>query len=97
MILETHLMKNLGEIFSITIGINLLAPKISEHWPQNNLVRLVENLTRRGVASIFAPKDGIVQEWITSVVVTNSRICDSQELLDYRYLIIENEKEQELY
>lgn len=29
-----HLIKNDGEILSITIGINLwLAPQISEHWP----------------------------------------------------------------
>lgn len=75
-----HLINILGEIFSITIGINLwFAPQISEHWPNEIPVWLGKNLTwfnRPGVASIFTPIDGIVHEWITSVAVISIRIWD---------------------
>jgi len=53
------------------------APQISEHWPKNKPGRLELKLiwfNRPGVASIFTPKEGIVQEWITSADVTNIRI-----------------------
>lgn len=56
-----------------------LAPQISEHCPKNKPERLVENPTwfkRPGVASILTPKEGIVQEWITSAEVTNKRIWE---------------------
>lgn len=73
-------MNIFGEIFSITIGINLwFAPQISEHWPKEIPVWFGKNLvwfSRPGVASIFTPIDGIVHEWITSVAVTIIRICD---------------------
>lgn len=73
-------MNIVGEILSITIGMNLwLAPQISEHCPKKIPVRLGKNLvwfSRPGVASIFTPIDGIVHEWITSAAVTIIRICD---------------------
>ena len=67
-----------GGILSITIGMNLwFVPQISEHWPKNNLDRLIRKLVwfnRPGVASILIPKAGIVQEWRTSAAVTSIRI-----------------------
>lgn len=75
----------MGEILSITIGINLwFAPQISEHWPKNKPERLEINLiwfNRPGVASILTPREGIVQEWITSVDVTKIRIWDLKGII----------------
>lgn len=59
------------------MGINLwLAPQISEHCPKNTPERALEIqswLIRPGMASIFTPKEGIVQEWITSADVAKKR------------------------
>ena len=59
------------------MGINLwLAPQISEHWPKYTPLRLEEKqnwLIRPGTASIFKPKEGMVQEWITSEEDTKNR------------------------
>lgn len=75
-----HLTKNLGEILSITIGINLwFVPQISEHCPNSNPARLIKNLiwfSRPGVASIFTPTEGIVQECNTSAAVIRNRIWE---------------------
>lgn len=74
---EIQFKKCVGEILSITIGMNLwFAPQISEHWPYKRPVRLILKLVwfkRPGVPSIFTPREGIVQEWITSAEVTISR------------------------
>lgn len=46
-----------------------LIPQISEHWPKKIPARsmVVQNwLIRPGIASILIPKEGTVQEWITS-------------------------------
>ena len=71
-------IKLLYDVDSKTIGINLwFIPQISEHWPKNNPGRKAKIfiwLIRPGVASLFTPIDGIVQEWITSVEVVNIRI-----------------------
>lgn len=52
------------------MGMNLwLIPQISEHCPKKIPERLQEKqklLIRPGMASILIPKEGIVQEWITS-------------------------------
>lgn len=70
-------MKILKGTLSRTIGINLwLAPQISEHWPKKIPDRSLEKqnwLIRPGTASIFKPKEGIVQEWITSADETKNR------------------------
>lgn len=63
---------------SMTIGINLwFVPQISEHWPKYNPGRYIYNkdwFNRPGVESILIPKDGTVQEWITSMDVVKIRI-----------------------
>lgn len=54
-----------------------MAPQISEHCPNINPGLLIKSLAwfnRPGVASIFTPRLGIVQEWITSLPVVNKRI-----------------------
>lgn len=60
------------------MGINLCpAPQISEHCPIKVLGRLIINIIwfiRPGVASAFTPKDGIVQEWSTSLDVIIIRV-----------------------
>lgn len=65
-------------VISIEIGIKLwFAPQISEHWPKNIPGRFAKVnvwLRRPGTASIFIPKDGIVQEWITSPDVIKNLI-----------------------
>lgn len=46
-----------------------LTPQISEHWPKKIPPRLkLRHLTlkRPGMASILTPREGTVQEWITS-------------------------------
>ena len=53
-----------------------LAPQISEHWPKKIPVWFIKKLVwfnRPGVASIFTPKEGIVQECKTSAAVTKIR------------------------
>lgn len=69
--------KELKEIISKTIGMNLwLAPQISEHCPKNTPERLEEKqnwLIRPGTASNLTPKEGTVQEWITSEEETKNR------------------------
>lgn len=40
------------------------------------MIIILDWLIRPGVASIFKPTDGIVQEWITSVDEINIRIID---------------------
>jgi hypothetical protein len=66
------------DTLSITIGMNLwFAPQISEHCPYRRPGRLIENLTwfsRPGVASVFTPSLGTVQECNTSAAVTINRI-----------------------
>lgn len=73
-----QLIKFLYDVHSIEIGINLwLIPQISEHCPKKIPGRWdirVIWLIRPGDASILIPRDGIVQEWITSMEVTNNRI-----------------------
>lgn len=62
----------------MTIGIKLwLAPQISEHCPKKTPLRFEEKqnwLIRPGTASIFTPKEGIVQECKTSEEETKNRI-----------------------
>jgi hypothetical protein len=53
------------------------APQISEHCPYRRPGRLIENLiwlSRPGVASVFTPNLGTVQECNTSAAVTIIRI-----------------------
>lgn len=53
-------------------------PQISLHWPKNVPQRVINKPTsfkRPGQASILIPKDGTAQLWITSLEVTNNRIC----------------------
>lgn len=63
---------------SITMGIKLwLVPQISEHWPKYTPGRLINKydwLSRPGVESILIPREGTVQEWITSIEVVSIRI-----------------------
>ena len=63
---------------SIVIGMNLwFAPQISERCPYKIPGRLIENLiwfSRPGVASVFTPSLGTVQECSTSAAVTIIRI-----------------------
>ena len=60
------------------IGIKeWLAPQISEHCPVSRLGRLILKYNwfkRPGKASTLTPKEGIVQEWITSAEDTIKRI-----------------------
>jgi hypothetical protein len=60
------------------IGINeWLTPQISEHWPVMFPTRLEENvswLIRPGRASVLTPREGTVQEWMTSRDVTKARM-----------------------
>jgi len=62
----------------MTIGINLwFIPQISEHWPKNTPGRFIDRrvwFNRPGVESILIPREGTVQEWITSIEVVNKRI-----------------------
>jgi hypothetical protein len=54
-----------------------LAPQISEHCPYRMPGRLIEKLVwfrRPGVASVFTPNLGIVQECSTSAAVTIIRM-----------------------
>lgn len=61
------------------MGMKLwFAPQISEHWPENSPGRLMEKeiwFRRPGTASVFTPRDGIVQEWRTSAAVIRTRVC----------------------
>jgi hypothetical protein len=53
-----------------------LTPQISEHWPKNTPLRfkIKETWLRRpGRTSDLTPKEGIVQEWITSSDEKNPR------------------------
>lgn len=63
---------------STVIGMNLwFAPQISEHCPKNKPGRYINNpdwLRRPGVESILIPKEGTVQEWITSADVVRTRM-----------------------
>lgn len=75
-----HLMNDLWEELSITIGIKLwFAPQISEHWPNNKPGRFEKKfvwLSRPGVASTLTPRLETVQEWRTSAAVINIRIWE---------------------
>lgn len=54
-----------------------MAPQISEHCPKNKPGRLIKEkiwFKRPGIASIFIPKEGIVQEWITSIEEIRKRV-----------------------
>ena len=50
-------------------------PHRTEHWPWYEPTLVALNQTadvRPGTACIFTPKDGIVQEWMTSFDVTST-------------------------
>lgn len=72
------LINSLGVVIIARMGIKeWFVPQISEHWPEYIPIRLENRkiwFKRPGRASTFVPKDGIVQEWITSADVTNERI-----------------------
>lgn len=56
-----------------------LVPQISEHWPKYSPGRFIKKLvwfSRPGVASVLTPNAGMVHEWITSMAVTSTRICE---------------------
>ena len=71
-------MNSLGEEIIVKIGIKeWLVPQISEHCPVYNPTRFENKkiwFNRPGRASTFIPKEGIVQEWITSADVIKDRI-----------------------
>jgi len=62
------------------MGINLwFAPQISEHWPKKTPHRLTKNITwfnRPGIASVFTPKEGTLQEWMTSEPVATKQMYE---------------------
>lgn len=76
--LETQRMKLSKLVDSITIGIKLwFAPQISEHCPKYRPGRIIIKthwFNRPGVESILIPKEGIVQEWMTSTEEVRIRI-----------------------
>ena len=59
------------------MGMNeWLGPQISEHCPKNKPVRSAKKLIsfkRPGQQSALTPREGIVQEWRTSIEVTSKR------------------------
>ena len=72
------MINSLGVEIIAKIGIKeWLDPQISEHCPENRPI-CFENkkiwFNRPGRASTFIPKEGIVQEWITSADETKDRI-----------------------
>lgn len=78
LLLNNQFLKLIKLVDSRQIGMNeWFIPQISEHCPKNNPGRFINNidwLSRPGVESILIPKEGIVQEWITSIEEVRMRI-----------------------
>lgn len=77
-ILNSQFLKLIKLVDSKQIGMKeWFIPQISEHCPKNNPGRYIYNIDwfkRPGVESILIPREGIVQEWITSIEEVRTRI-----------------------
>lgn len=77
-ILNNQFLKLVKLVDSRQIGMKeWFIPQISEHWPKNRPGRFIKSidwLSRPGVESILIPKEGTVQEWITSIDDVRIRI-----------------------